>query len=52
MTIRPWCPFVPVDPEGVMSIVIHATPLTQRLARPVPRQACFPLVCLSGLPAT
>ena len=39
-------PFVPVDPDGVMSIVVHVRILqTQRLAQPVPRQACFPVIC-------
>ena len=37
-------PFVPVDSDGVMSIVIHAEHTNTDTGGAGPRQACFPLV--------
>jgi superoxide dismutase, Cu-Zn family len=50
-------PFVPVDPDGVMSVVVHLGPTnTDPLFGPVggagPRQACFPLSVKGIFPET
>jgi hypothetical protein len=45
-------PFVPVDPDGVMSVVVHVSftdPLTGTAGK---RQACFPLSVSGIFPAT
>jgi Cu/Zn superoxide dismutase len=36
-------PFVPVDPDGVMSIVVHVDPTNTTTGGAGARQACFPL---------
>jgi superoxide dismutase, Cu-Zn family len=41
-------PFVPVDPDGVMSVVIHVDPTNAETGAAGPRQACFPL-SVSGI---
>jgi superoxide dismutase, Cu-Zn family len=55
-------PFVPVDPDGVMSVVVHVRETNTEFGNPTPgqivgsagtRQACFPLSSMSGIfPAT
>jgi Cu/Zn superoxide dismutase len=55
-------PFVPVDPDGVMSVVVHVRETNTEFGIPTPgeivgsagaRQACFPLSSVSGIfPAT
>jgi superoxide dismutase, Cu-Zn family len=41
-------PFVPVDPDGVMSIVVHVLPTNPETGAAGTRQACFPL-SVSGI---
>jgi Cu/Zn superoxide dismutase len=54
-------PFVPVDPDGIMSVVVHVRETNTAYGVPFPgvagsagtRQACFPLESVSGIfPAT
>jgi Cu/Zn superoxide dismutase len=55
-------PFVPVDPDGVMSVVVHIRETNTAYGDPFPgqvagyagtRQACFPVSSVSGIfPAT
>jgi Cu/Zn superoxide dismutase len=54
-------PFVPVDPDGIMSVVVHVRETNTAYGVPFPgvagsagtRQACFPLSSVSGIfPAT
>jgi hypothetical protein len=55
-------PFVPVDPDGIMSVVVHVRETNTAYGVPYPgkvagfadtRQACFPLSSVSGIfPAT
>jgi Cu/Zn superoxide dismutase len=41
-------PFVPVDPDGVMSVVVHELATNPTTGGAGPRQACFPL-SVSGI---
>lgn len=50
-------PFVPVDPDGVMSVVVHVAPTNTDLLLGLAggagaRQACFPLSVYGIFPAT
>jgi Cu/Zn superoxide dismutase len=54
-------PFVPVDPDGIMSVVVHIRETNTAYGVPFPgvagsagtRQACFPMSSVSGIfPAT
>jgi hypothetical protein len=45
-------PFVPVDPDGVMSIVVHLLPTNPNTGTAGLRQACFPLDVSDWAPTT
>jgi Cu/Zn superoxide dismutase len=45
-------PFVPVDPDGVMSIVVHQAFTNPTTGAAGPRQACFPLSVSNIFPTT
>jgi Cu/Zn superoxide dismutase len=45
-------PFVPVDPDGVMSVVVHKLPTNLTTGGAGDRQACFPLSVDGIFPAT
>jgi hypothetical protein len=45
-------PFVPVDPDGVMSVVVHAKGTNPTTGTAGDRQACFPLSVSGIFPAT
>jgi len=45
-------PFVPVDSDGVMSIVIHAEDTDKETGLAGPRQACIPLLVPQWIPDT
>jgi len=44
-------PFVPVDPDGAMSVVIHQLPTDPATGKAGDRQACFPLSVPQWIPA-
>lgn len=45
-------PFVPVDPDGVMSVVVHVSATNQATGAAGTRQACFPLSVPQWIPAS
>jgi hypothetical protein len=44
-------PFVPVDPDGVMAVVVHVGPTNPLTGAASTRQACFPLSVPQWVPA-
>jgi hypothetical protein len=44
-------PFVPVDPDGIMSVVVHVASTNPDTGAAGTRQACFPLSVPQWVPA-
>jgi hypothetical protein len=45
-------PFVPVDPDGIMSIVVHEHETETTFGSAGPREACFPVRVPQWIPDT
>jgi superoxide dismutase, Cu-Zn family len=52
VTYQAVVPFLPVDPDGVMSVVVHALPTNPDTGGAGPRQACMPLDVSEWAPTT